>query len=140
MSKMLRNNIPFLLSFLIILFIAISCSAVEKDCICTTVFETSTVLITDANRNPIDSLSITVKDKDGNKLNIEQNYFQFVPGRYVVLNDGFLNLLCGKLLPQKFFFSATDGKKIVSAEYLFNTGDCCCHIQKFEGPDTLVLR
>lgn len=129
----------FLFSFLLIISV-VSCSTVDKDCICTEVFVTSTVLIIDNNGVPIDSLSVTVKDKDGNKLNIEQDFFQFVPGRYIVLNDGFLNLLCGKLLPQKFFFSATDGSKTVSAEYFFHTDDCCCHISKVEGPDTLVLR
>lgn len=125
---------------LVILIITSSCSTVDKNCFCTEVFMTSTVMIIDSNGVPIDSLSVTVKDKDGNKLNIQQDFFQFVPGRYIVLNDGFLNLLCGKLLPQKFFFSATDGKKTISAEYLYHTDDCCCHIAKVEGPDTLVLR
>jgi hypothetical protein len=125
---------------LVILIITSSCSTVDKDCICTEVFMTSTVMIIDSNGVPVDSLSVTVKDKDGNKLNIEQDFFQFVPGRYIGLNDGFLNLLCGKLLPQKFFFSATDGSKTISAEYLYHTDDCCCHINKVEGPDTLVLR
>lgn len=129
----------FLFSFLLIISV-VSCSTVDKNCICTEVFVTSTVLIIDNNGVPIDSLSVTVKDKDGNKLNIEQDFFQFVPGRYIVLNDGFLNLLCGKLLPQKFFFSATDGSKTVFAEYFYNTDDCCCHISKVEGPDTLVLK
>ncbi len=127
-----------LVSFL--LFSAVSCSIVDKDCICTEVFVTSTVMIIDSNGVPVDSLNITVKDKDGNNLNIEQDFYRVVPGRYIVLNDGFLNLLCGKLMPQKFFLSATDGSKTVSAEYLYHTDDCCCHISKVDGPDTLVLK
>lgn len=124
---------------MILIFIA-SCSTIEKNCICTEVFVTSMVLIIDSTGVPVDSLNITIKDKDGNKLNIEQDFYAFVPGRYIVLNDGYLNKLCGQLIPQKFFFSATNGNKTVSAEYLFNTDDCCCHINKVEGPDTLVLK
>lgn len=136
----MKDKLKYFLSFFTILIVTISCSTIEKDCICTQVFVTSTVMIIDSNGIPVDSLSIAVKDKDGNKLNIEQDFYRVVPGRYIVLNDGFLNLLCGKLLPQKFFFSATDGSKTISAEYLFNTTDCCCHISKVEGPDTLVWR
>jgi hypothetical protein len=98
------------------------------------------VLIIDSTGAPLDSLNITLKDKDGNSLNIKQDFYTLRPGRYIVLNDGCLNQLCGQLIPQKFFFSATDGNTTVSAEYLFNTSDCCCHINKVAGPDTLVLK
>lgn len=136
----MNSKLKYILSIFAILISTISCSTVDKNCICTEVFVTSTVMIIDSNGFPVDSLSITVKDRDGNNLNIEQDFYRFVPGRYIVLNDGFLNLLCEKLMPQKFFFSATDGSRTVSAEYLYHTDDCCCHISKVAGPDTLVLR
>ncbi len=137
---MIKNYFKVFLLLIIILVFTISCSTIEKDCICTDVFATSMVLIIDPTGVPLDSLNITIKDKDGNSLNIKQDFYTLRLGRYTVLNDGYLNQLCGQLIPQKFFFSATDGNKTVSAEYLFNTDDCCCHINKVAGPDTLVLR
>jgi hypothetical protein len=135
-----KHFLTSLLAFVLFTIFTEACSPVESNCICTDEFATSTITIINANAVPVDSLDITIKDKDGNKLYIKQDFYSLVPGRYIVLNDGFLNLLCGKILPQQFSFAATDGEDTVSAKFLFSTDDCCCHIHKVAGPDTLVIR
>ena len=115
-------------------------NSIESNCICTQEFAIDQVTIIDSAGVPVDSLKIIIKDKSGNTLDIQQNSFAYMSGNYIVLHDGYLNLLCGQILPQRFDFSATDGKRSVSARYYFLTDDCCCHIQKVSGPDTLVLR
>jgi hypothetical protein len=49
-------------------------------------------------------------------------------------------MFCSCTAPEKIYFSATDGSKITSGEFMFNTDECKCHINKVSGPDTLVLR
>jgi hypothetical protein len=134
--------ISLMLTFFLMLLGACSPleNSIESNCICTTEFVSSKVTIIDSTGVPVDSLNIVVKDKAGNILNVQQDDNNFMPGHYTVLNDGFLKLLCGQILPQRFDFSADDGKKSVSARYYFLTGDCCCHINKVAGPDTLVIR
>ena len=129
----------FLVSFLLII-IAISCSTVDEDCMCTEEYRFYLVTVVDTLGVPIDSLDITIKDKDGDELNVLQDPHPFGAGKYTVLNDSFTDMFCACGTTQKIYFSATDGNRSASGEYLFNTDECKCHINKISGPDTLILK
>ena len=129
--------------FLIIVLIALliySCSEVDNDCICTQEFRSYLVTVIDTLGVPVDSLNITIKDKDGNELDVQQDPYFLNEGKYTVFNDVFTQILCDCGTPQKIYFSATDGTRNTAGEFLFNTDECQCHINKVAGPDTLVLR
>ncbi|MBE0538279.1 MAG: hypothetical protein IH620_01095 [Ignavibacterium sp.] len=128
-----------LVSFLLIIS-AISCSIVDEDCLCTTEYRYALVTVVDTIGVPVDSLAVTIKDKDGNKLDVQQEPDIFSAGKYIVLNDSFTQMFCSCTKPEKIHFSATDGNRVTIGEFLFNTDECKCHINKVEGPDTLVLR
>ena len=128
-----------LVSFLL-LFPAVSCSVVDEDCLCTTEYRYVLVTVVDTIGVSVDSLEVTIKDKDGNKLDVKQEADVFGSGKYIVLNDSFTELFCSCTEAEKIYFSATDGNGIAAGEYLFNTDRCRCHINKVSGPDTLVLR
>ena len=98
------------------------------------------VTIVDTLGVPIDSLDITIKDKDGDELNVLQDPHPFGAGKYTVLNDSFTEMFCSCGTTQKIYFSATDGNRIANGEFMFNTDECRCHINKVSGPDTLVIR
>lgn len=129
---------------LLILFLSVivlfSCSTVDEDCLCTEEYRFFLVTVVDTLGVPVDSLNVTIRDKDGDELNVVQDPYPFGAGKYTVLNDSFTQMFCSCTTPEKIYFSATDGNRIAAGEYLFNTDKCRCHINKVSGPDTLVIR
>jgi len=129
---------------LIILFLLVialaSCSTVDEDCMCTEEYRFYLVTVVDTLGFPADSLDVTIRDKDGDELDVAQDPYPFGAGTYTILNDSFTQMLCSCTTPEKIYFSATDGNRIAAGEYLFNTDECKCHINKVSGPDTLVIR
>ncbi len=128
-----------IVSFLLIIAI-ISCSTIDEDCMCTEEYRFFLVTVVDTLGIPADSLDVTIRDKDGDELDVLQESHPFGPGKYTVLNDSYTQMFCACGTVQKVYFSATDGNRVASGEFLFNTDECKCHINKVEGPDTLVLR
>ena len=128
-----------LVSFLLVIT-AISCSTVDEDCMCTEEYRFYLVTIVDTLGAPIDSLDIAIRDKDGDELNVLQDQHPFGVGKYTVLNDSFTDMFCACGTTQKIYFTATDGNRIANGEFMFNTDECKCHINKVSGPDTSVLR
>ena len=120
--------------------IIISCSTLEKDCLCTAEYRFYLVTVVDTLGVPVDSLNTTIKNKDGDELDVQQEINIFGAGKYTVLNDSFTQMFCDCGTPQQIYFSATDGNITTYGEYLFNTDECKCHINKVSGPDTLVLK
>ena len=131
------KNLLILFLSVIVLF---SCSTVDKDCLCTEEYRFFLVTVVDTLGVPVDSLTVTIRDKDGDELDVVQESYAFGPGKYTVLNDSFTQMFCACGTSQKIYFSATDGNRVAAGEFLFNTDECKCHINKVEGPDTLVLR
>lgn len=129
-----------LLILLLLIIGLVSCSTVEEDCMCTEEYRFYLVTVVDTLGVPIDSLTVTIKDKDGDELDVAQDPHPFGAGKYTVLNDSFTQMFCSCTIPEKIYFSATDGNRVAAGEFLFNTDECKCHINKVEGPDTLVLR
>lgn len=125
----------------ILIFIALnSCSDLEEDCMCTEEYRFYLVTVIDTLGVPVDSLTVTITDKDGDELDVTQDPNPFGAGKYTVLNDSFIQMFCSCTTPEKIYFSATDGIRTASGEFMFNTDECKCHINKVSGPDTLVLR
>ncbi len=125
--------------FLISITVFSSCSEIDKDCLCTEEFRFYLVSVVDTLGNPVDSLTITIKDKDGDELDVQQQDQIFGPGKYTVLDDSFVKMFVSPSIAEKITFTATDGILTVTREFLFSTDDCRCHINKVSGPDTLIL-
>lgn len=126
-----------------VLFISlflISCSVLEDDCLCTTEYRYYLVTVVDTLGAPVDSLTVSVKDKNGSELNISQENQIFGSGNYIVFNDSFTSMFVSVTDTEKIIFTAADGVRNVIGEYLFDTDRCRCHINKISGPDTLVIK
>lgn len=128
-----------LVSFSLIIS-TISCSIVNEDCMCPEEYRFYLVTVVDTLGVQADSLSVIIKDKDGDELNVQQKSHPFGPGKHTVLNDSFTQMFCACGTSEEIYFSATDRNKVAAREFLFNTDECKCHINKVEGPDTLILR
>lgn len=128
-----------LISFIFVI-VAVSCSTVDEDCMCTEEYRFFLVTVIDTLGVPVDSLNVIVRDNDGNELDVQQESHPFGAGKYTVLNDSFTHIMCACGTPQLIYFSATDGNRVANGEFLFNTDECKCHINKVSGSDTLVLR
>ena len=88
----------------LILVFVYSCSEIEKDCMCTQEFRGYAVVVTDTLGVPADSLSVTIKDQNGNVLDVEQEQFDPEDGKYTVLTDSFTQLFVPVKLLGKFIF------------------------------------
>ena len=131
----MKRIILFLISIIIS-----SCSEIDKDCACTEEFRSYLVTVVDTLGIPVGSLTVTIKDKDGDELDVQQDQYFTNEGKYMILTDSFTHIMCACGTPQKIYFSATDGSRTANGEFMFNTDECKCHINKVSGPDTLVLR
>lgn len=114
-----------------------SCSNNDAlECICTEEFRFYLVRVIDNQSNPVDSLTVTIKDEQGRIYQINQASFPF-PGHYVVMDDSYTNQF--SILPTKIIFIGEKNSQQVTGEYLFNTDECKCHVQKISGPDSLRI-
>lgn len=127
-------------SCLVIAFLIAGCSTIDEDCLCTEEYRFYLVTVVDTLGIPVDSLDVIIRDKDGDELYVLQELHPFGPGKYTVLNDSFTQMFCSCGTVQKVYFSATDGNRVATGEFMFNTDDCRCHINKVSGSDTLGLR
>ena len=138
---MINTNLKYIaVIFLLTFLLYNSCSTIEKDCLCSEEYRFYMVTVIDTLGVPVDSLTTVIKDKDGNNLNVQQDYHPFGAGKYTVLNDSFREVFCNCGTSQKIYFSAIDGSRTAYGEFLFNTDECKCHINKVSGPDTLILK
>lgn len=133
----MRTPIFFAFSIITLFY---CCSEIDTDCICSEEFRSYLVTVVDTLGAPVDSLNVTIKNKYGDELDVKQDPYFFDDGKYTVLNDSFTQLFCSCGTTQKIYFSATDGSRNASGEFMFNTDKCKCHINKVSGPDTLILK
>lgn len=131
----MRRTIFFIISAIVFS----SCSEIDKNCLCTEEFRSYLVTVVDTLGIPVDSLNVIIKDKDGDELDVQQDQYFLDEGKYTVLNDSFTHIFCSCGTPQTIYFSATDGSRTANGEFLFNTDECKCHVNKVSGPDTLLL-
>lgn len=103
-----------LLILLLLIIGLVSCSTVEEDCMCTEEYRFYLVTVVDTLGVPIDSLTVTIKDKDGDELDVAQDPHPFGAGKYTVLNDSFTQMFCSCTIPEKIYFSATDGNRVAA--------------------------
>jgi len=126
---------------LTIFFYATGCDEkLHNNCFgCTEEFRMSLVTILDLNNNPLDSVTITVKNKfTGEYFDVSQyNNPPFQKGEYVIFHDGFLDQVVNET---KYItvFAEIDTVKAV-AEFAFTSDECNCHILKISGPDSIWI-
>lgn len=113
-----------------------SCMRDSDDCICTQEFRTVTVFVIDENNKPVDSLVTTITDEEGKKYDVSDP--PFFPGYYPVMHDGYVNDF--SVVPKKILFEGIKDSLSASGEFLINTDECSCHINKVSGPDTLIVQ
>ena len=58
----------------------VSCSTVDEDCMCTEEYRFFLVTVVDTLGVPVDSLDVTIRDKDGDELDVLQESHPFGAG------------------------------------------------------------
>lgn len=119
----------------------ISCKVTKKaacppNTICTMMFKSVSVQVTDANGAPVllDE-AYTVRTKTKEIIRPEHQGKQ--DGYYVVLSDSYQK----KLENQKAsfrFVGKKDGKEVVNQVFVIEAD--CCHINRLEGPENITLK
>jgi hypothetical protein len=120
----------------------LSCILPSDDCPCEAMEMQHKVHILDLNRRPVDSLvTQTLMKHSGLVLQTDSlftsNGFS-PPGDYVVLTDAAISYFRGFYEP--VIFRASNSKHQVIEEFVFYVDDCRCHVWKFSGPDTIIIR
>jgi hypothetical protein len=129
----------FLTMVILPLIIWRQCSDEPDDCLCTEEFRMYLVTIVDTLGNPVDSVHTSIT----NELGKDYDFSVYSPpplthGAYIVMTDGYeKDFLTG---PKKIFFFGRKDNKETSAEFLFRTDKCLCHVYKSSGPDTLIIK
>lgn len=120
-------------------FLLVSCNKNNLDCICTLEFSMITILVVDSTDSPVDSLDVFIEDEFGRQINPLYKQLEFVPGRYVVIDDSYTNYLSTNPLLLRFTASDSLGRT-ARAFIVVNTDECRCHVNKISGVDKVVLR
>lgn len=121
------------------MFAIVACNKDDFNCVCTTEFAMITILVVDSLDNPVDSLNINIEDEFGREIKPIYKQLDFFPGRYVVIDDSYVNYLSTN--PMLIRFSAADsiGRSAQALIYV-NTDDCYCHVNKIAGADKITLK
>jgi len=128
---------PALVFVMSILFY--SCALVENHdsgYMCTAVFVSIGVTVVDQNNIEVDSLTVTVKNKNTGKV-YDFGETRDYQGHYLVMTDSYSKDF--NVIPQTIEFTGKKGNTEISTEFLIVTDECKCHVGKAAGPDTLRM-
>ena len=128
---------PALVFVMSILFY--SCALVENQdsgCMCTQEILSVGVTVVDQNNRVVDSLTVTVKNKNSGKL-YDFGESRDDRGRYLVMTDSYTKDF--SVFPQTIVFTGKRGNVEASADFLIVTDECKCHVEKSAVPDTLRM-
>ena len=132
-------HMKYAASIFLLSIIFYSCALVENQdsgCMCTAVFMSIGVTVVDQNNIEVDSLTVTVKNKNTGKV-YDFGEARDYRGRYLVMTDSYTKDF--SVFPQTIVFTGKKGNSEVSADFLIVTDECKCHIGKAAGSDTLRL-
>jgi hypothetical protein len=117
---------------------ALACGEPQEPCgVCTEELRLSPVTVLDAGGQPVGGLQFSVvRVEDGRDVTPEQA-FAWEDGLYIVLTDGELDFVDEE--GTAFRVTASNAQAGVTADFVFNTDACRCHISKVSGPDTIQL-
>jgi hypothetical protein len=133
----MKKGITTTVSFIAVLFL--SCTTDVSDCICTTEFVSYSIIVIDSSGDPVDSLTTRITNSSGREFDSHGSYFPNGPrGRYWIMDDSYKSEFTN--LPTTIFFDGTKEDVTAEAAFLFNTGECKCHVNKVAGPDTVVVQ
>lgn len=104
---------------------------------CTDVFVSVGVTVVDQNNRVVDSLIVTVKNRNTGKVYDFYGETREYGGGYIVMTDEYTKDF--STIPQAIVFTGKKGNAEVSADFSIATDECKCHVGKFAGPDTLKM-
>lgn len=127
----------FYIAILIFILINGCDTQTADDCVCTAVFAGVGVKVYNQNHQPAILDSTIVKNKSTGK--VYTFYNQIAPGGeyYTVMDDTYVNEF--ETIPEVIIFTGIKDTSKVTGEFLINTDECKCHINKVAGPDTLII-
>jgi hypothetical protein len=117
-----------------------SCASIENEdsgCICTAVFVSVGVTVVDQNNKVVDSLAVTVKNKNTGRVYDFYGETRDYGGGYLVMTDQYTKEF--STVAQAIVFTGKKGNAEVTADFLIVTDECNCHVWKTVGPDTLRI-
>ncbi len=107
-------------------------------CVCTEQFVIHTVRVVDAAGAPVTGLDVTVvRVSDGLAFDVSGGDPLGTPGVYLLMDDRFTSVL-GTAGEAVRFEGRKDGR-LVTADFVFRTDPCRCHVEKVRGPDQIVF-
>ena len=114
------------------------CNCEEKECLCTEIFVSYHVTVTDEAGLPLENATVRVWfEATGEVIDCSDIH---VPdkGLYCIMSDTYRKQLDedGESVVVRF---TAPGYKAFSGNYLFNTDSCQCHIRHIYGPDTVTM-
>jgi len=114
------------------------------DCVCTTQFVQVAITVLDAQGLPVSGLTIKVTmPRTGQILDPSRLSQGSEPGRYVIFNDAFKNLVAPENRESGEEIRVVGSLKdpIFDETYRIGApGECHCHVAKVSGPDTVRVR
>jgi len=117
-----------------------SCASIvnqDSGCMCTEVFVTVGVTVVDQNNRVVDSLIVTVKNRNTGKVYDFYGETKDYGGGYLVMTDEYTKDF--STIPQTIVFTGHKGNTYISADFSIVTDECKCHVGKSSGPDTLRM-
>jgi len=114
------------------------CNCDEKECVCTEIFFSYQVTVTDAAGLPVSTAEVAVWfEATGNTVDCSEIHNRD-KGQYCIMSDTYRKQLDedGETVIARF---SAPGYKTLTEEYLFTTDDCQCHIRHIYGPSSVTM-
>jgi hypothetical protein len=109
----------------------------QPDCMCTQELRIITVEITDSLNRPLPNLQTRTIDALGRTIIPSNKKIDLFDNVYVIADDSNVNMFSTS--PSPIVFIVTDSVKSNTYNFVINTDDCKCHINKLEGPQRIIF-
>ena len=116
----------------------------DTRCLCTTEFAQVTVTVLDERGCLLSDIRLEITmNRTGHKIDTSLLYHRRQCGEYAIFNDALKSLINPALCAQGEEIRVVGYSDIIAFDRVFVIGipgPCECHVQKYEGPDTIVVQ
>ncbi len=133
----MRRTLPLLLLLGLLGSGWSACSDPQEPCFCTEEFRTYLVTVLEPDGRPAVALAFSVVRTDDGRDATPDQGFSLHDGQFVVLSDAQLDLV--DEAGTAFRVTASREGASVTADFVFDTDACRCHVNRVSGPETIQL-
>ena len=116
----------------------------DTRCLCTTEFAQVAVTVLDERGWLLSDIRLEITmNRTGHKIDTSLLFHRRQCGEYAIFNDAFISLIDPAFRAMGEEIRVVGFRDVIAFDRIFVIGvpgPCACHVQKYDGPDTIVVQ